>query len=149
MEKRRRCVSGKGAGGVLGRMIEQSRYLSPPDRVVVAMLGNKDLRQNEMAQILGVPESTLCRRIKRIWRRLDDPIVRALIEQRGELREDVWQLGIEHFLHGLSSGELADKHRMTARQVQKLLWLIRGWFNGRQSRPRRRPITNDESANPE
>jgi hypothetical protein len=137
MEKRRRQRPGKVVGGVLGRMMEESRYLSAADRVVVAMLGNKDLRQNEMAQILGVPESTLCRRIKRIWRRLDDPIVRALIEQRGELREDVWQLGIEHFLHGLSFGELAEKHRMSERQVGKFLWLIRGWFNGRQSRPRR------------
>ena len=129
-------MRGRHAGEMVAEIMERARYLDARDRMVFAMLGNKNLSQREVAQIVGMSESTLCRRIKRIWRRLDDPMVRALIEQKGVLREEFWELAIEHFLHGANAKQLAEKHRMGVTEVRKVIWLIQGWFKGRQSRGR-------------
>jgi len=119
--------------GLVQRILEGVKYLSAEDQRVVHMLAGGQLSQKEVAQLLGISQSALCRRIRRIWEKLNDPLVKALIANRQGLRAEYWQLGIEHFLHGMSGPELAGKHGMPACQVRRALVMVRGWFNGRQS----------------
>jgi DNA-directed RNA polymerase specialized sigma24 family protein len=117
--------------GTAGQILDRARFLADRDRAIVQKLARGDLYQREVAQMLGIPEYTLTRRLQRLWRRLADPRVSALIDNPLSLSPEVRQIGIEHFLQGLSARAIAQKHRMPATQVRRIVGFVREWFKGR------------------
>jgi hypothetical protein len=57
-------------------------------------------------------------------------MVVALVENRGSLPDEYRQIGIEHFLQGMSGPQLADRHQMSAYQVRRIIEYLKVWREG-------------------
>lgn len=120
------CNRGRAEDGV-ERLRSRLRLLLPQDRQIVELVLGGKVSRRQAAALVGVAPGTLARRIQRLSRRLHDPLVVALVERPLGLPEELRQLGIEYFLQGLSTRELAELHRMPRRRVQQMVEFVRMW----------------------
>jgi len=130
----RRGTGSSAADTLLGR----AALLDDRDRLLVELALRNGASNRQLGRVLGIPAGTVSRRLRRLLRRLHEPIVAALTEPSINLPPEYRQLGIEHFVRGLTSGQLADLHQMNVRRVQQMLTHLRGWHEGLSSRPRER-----------
>ena len=112
-------------------LLRRGRFLLPHDRLLLDLVMKNRLSRRQVAMILGLEPGTVTRRLQRLGQRLHDPLVLALTDSSCRLAPDYRQLGIEHFLQGLSSTELADRHQIPRAHVRQMLAYIRGWHRGR------------------
>lgn len=120
-----------GAGSTLiDALLRRAAMLPPRDRTLVelAVRNNASLRQ--LARAADMAPGCVWRRLRKLFSRLNDPIVVALTEPRNALPDVYRRLGIEHFLCGLTVRQLADLHQMNPRQVQRMIAHLRGWHRG-------------------
>ena len=109
-------------------LLQRAQFLAPADRLLVQLAVGRGASCRQLAQVLNIRPGSVVRRLQRLGARLHDPLVLALLdEQRCNLPAEVRQLGLEHFLHGRTTRELADRHRMTRDRVRKVLCHIRLW----------------------
>ncbi|HEY8668352.1 MAG TPA: winged helix-turn-helix domain-containing protein [Tepidisphaeraceae bacterium] len=112
-------------------VLRRAQFLRDHDRMLIEMTLHGRASRREIARLVGVPAGTLSRRLQRLAKLLYDPLIVALLDKPGQLRDEVRQLGIEHFLHRRSTRDLADFHRMSEHEVCRIVEFIRGWFRGR------------------
>jgi DNA-directed RNA polymerase specialized sigma24 family protein len=100
------------------------------DRAIVELTIGSNLSRAGIARALGITPGQVTRRLRVLYARLHDPLVVALFDDRCPLPPEYRQLGTEHFLLGTSPRELADKHRMSASEIRRMLVFLRGWREG-------------------
>ena len=86
--------------------------------------------KSRAAALLGLPPWRVARRIRKVSARLYCPIVAALMEPRCPLAPSYRQVGVEHFLTGLSARTLAARHQMREGEVRRVIQFVRGWSRG-------------------
>src|ERR1043165_4930790 len=84
------------------RVLRRAAVLNAQDRLLVEMLV-KSFSRRRIAGILKVPVGTVCRRAQKLGRRLHDPLVVALFDEKGPLAAEDPPIGVEHLLVGLSA----------------------------------------------
>ena len=104
--------------------------LKPQDRLLVELAINADLTRRRIAELLKLPPGTVTRRINKLSARLHDPTVGRLLDPRCPLSPQQRQIGVEHFLTGLSARELSTKHQIPDAQVWRVIEYVRGWSRG-------------------
>ena len=114
----------------LAELREKIDLLEPQDRLLVELVFSGSVSRRRAGELLKMEPGTVSRKLRRIGARLHDPIVRELLEPHCNLAADYRQIGVEHFLTGLSSQELARKHGMRAAEVRKMIEYVRGWHRG-------------------
>ena len=117
-------------GEVVERLRDRIDLLLPNDRILIELVLSGAVTRARAAELLGVPAGTVSRRVKRVSERLYNPIVGALMEPRCPLSPDYRQVGVEHFLTGLTLGALAAKHGIGPREVRRRIEFVRGWYRG-------------------
>ena len=120
----------RGAAWAKERLLQRVQYLPEVDRAMMQIILSGRASQREIAAARKEQPGTICRRIRRLVTALHHPIVVALTERGNELRPEMRQLGIEHFLHRRSPRELAEYHEMSLRKVRQMLDWVRGWAAG-------------------
>jgi hypothetical protein len=75
--------------------------------------------------------------VRKFLRRLKRPIVGALSDRRCPLAPEYRTIGIELHLTGLTTREIADKHRMPVAEVRRVLAFVDGWAKGAACRKAR------------
>jgi DNA-directed RNA polymerase specialized sigma24 family protein len=120
----------RDAQGMQEAVLRRAAYLDDQDRMLLQLVLRGSISRREMGKLVGVPGGTVSRRVARLSRRLHDPIVVALTDPRCPLASEYRQLGVEHFLRGMSVRELADLHEMSPTQVREVLNFVRGWQKG-------------------
>jgi hypothetical protein len=113
------------AKSVLGR----AALLPPRDRLLVE-LALRRVTHRRIGELMKLPPGTVTRRIHRLSKRLHDPVVIALLDERCPLEPDIRQLGVERLLVGMTDKELAAKHELRRGEVRKRLEYISGWYRG-------------------
>lgn len=108
----------------------RAAFLPPRQRALIDLTIQGKLTRRDIGRLLGIPAGTVTRRVQRLAARLYDPLVVALIERPGELREEYRQVGIEFFLHKLNASQLADLHQLSRDQVKQMIEFVKGWFRG-------------------
>ncbi len=108
--------------------------LAPRDRLLMQTLLRDHLSVRQLALLLGENPGTVTRRIQRLSRRLNDPIVIALLEYPGDLRPEARQLAVEYLLHGASIARLCEIHQMKRREVTAIIDFAKGWLRARCAR---------------
>jgi DNA-directed RNA polymerase specialized sigma24 family protein len=123
-------VAASAGSSHVDSLLRRAAMLPPRDRMLVelALRNNASLRQ--LARTLDMAPGCVSRRLRRLLTRLNEPIVAALSEPRTALPDEYRQLGLEHFLCGLTVRQLADLHQMNLRQVQRMIHHLRGWHRG-------------------
>ena len=100
------------------------------DRAIVELTMSSKLTRAEIARALDIAPGQVSRRLRILYQRLHDPLVVTLFDRACPLPSEHRQLGIEHFLLGLTVNQLADKHQMRWSAVNAALTYVRGWHKG-------------------
>jgi DNA-directed RNA polymerase specialized sigma24 family protein len=139
-------------------LLKRAAVLPSKDRLLVELLVRGETPRRQIAELLKLTPGTVCRRAQRLSRRLYSPLVIALFDNKCPLSDEYRQLGVEHFLLGMPTRQIAEKHEMPVTQVRRALTTISGWFRGvtsgyrrfqspprRYRRPRPTPDPPDQS----
>lgn len=114
----------------LHRMRPRIDLLEPSDRVLLDLIPTGLRTHREVARLLGIDAGTISRRLRQVLKRLNDPLVGVLLDRNCALPAEARQIGIEHFLMGLTATAIADKHQMHRRRVREQLSYMRGFVGG-------------------
>jgi len=106
-------------------LIARAQWLLPEDRLAVELALRNRVPHRQIGIALRVPAGTVSRRLRRIVRRLNDPLAIALLNQRCPLPADHHEVGIGHFVQGLSTGALARKHSVSPGQIRRMITYVR------------------------
>jgi hypothetical protein len=129
-------ITREPVGELLPRLRERINLLEPKDRLLVEMVLSGAVSRRRAGALLNMPTGTVSRRVQRICARLHDPIVRELMDPHCNLAADHRQIGVEHFLGGLTTHQLARKHDMNPADVRGMIEYVRGWHRGVSTRRR-------------
>jgi hypothetical protein len=113
----------------IAALLQRAALLPPEDRLLIELL-QRNATRRQIADILKAPPGTVCRRIQRLSRRLHNPIVIALLDERCPLEASVRQIGVERLLLDHSLGALSTKHQRHTSEIRRILEFIRGWHAG-------------------
>jgi DNA-directed RNA polymerase specialized sigma subunit len=99
--------------------------LSEPDRTLVRMYLDHENSFRQMAQLLGVSESTAARRVKKIIRRICDRDIEGVLAKSGKLSRRQKKIARDYFLRGLNVKKIAHKYKMTYYNTRRTINLLR------------------------
>jgi DNA-directed RNA polymerase specialized sigma24 family protein len=68
--------------GAQAELLQRAALLLPRDRLVVELAIRNRLTFRQLGQLMAVPSGTMCRRVHRLLNRLNDPLVRRLLDSR-------------------------------------------------------------------
>jgi DNA-directed RNA polymerase specialized sigma24 family protein len=114
-------------------VMSRAHWLLPDDRLIIELAIRNRVPHRQIAIALKVPAGTVSRRVRRILRRLNDPLSVALLDARCPLPADHREVGVEHFVQGLSASALAQKHDASAQHIRRMIMYVRGWHRGASS----------------
>jgi DNA-directed RNA polymerase specialized sigma24 family protein len=109
---------------------ERIDLLRPNDRLLLELTMRGNYSRRRIGKVLNLEPGSVSRRLRRLIGRLNDPLVSRLLDSRCPLPPDYRQIGVEHFLSGWSTTELAGKHGMTVIQMRQIVQYLRGWSRG-------------------
>ncbi len=99
--------------------------LSEPDRTLMRMYLDHENSFRQMAQLLGVSEATVARRVKKIISRIGDRNIEAVLAKSSKLSRRQKKIARDYFLRGLNVKTIARKHKMTYYNTQRIINLLR------------------------
>ena len=111
------------------KVLARAALLPEKDRLLVE-LALRRVTHRRIGELMKLPPGTVTRRIQRLSKRLHDPIVIALLDERCPLEPDVRQLGVERFLIGMTEREVSARHEIKRDQLKRRLEYIQGWVRG-------------------
>jgi DNA-directed RNA polymerase specialized sigma24 family protein len=120
--------------GISRQVLERARLLLPHERTLLE-LHLEGASLSSIARAMGISSGTACRRLSRIVTRLRNPLIGVLLESHCPLPCEHRQVGIEHFLLGLSARHIAEKHQMNERHVRAILAFLKVWHTGAGASP--------------
>jgi hypothetical protein len=83
-----------------------------------------------IARALKRSPGSVSRAVRRLGRRLNDPLVVELLDPDCPLDPVYRQIAVEHFLTGLSVPRLAEKHARPPAEVRRIVHFVRTWHRG-------------------
>jgi DNA-binding NarL/FixJ family response regulator len=107
------------------RMRKRAEQLSEPDRTLVRMYLDNKNSFRQIAQLLGVSEATVARRIKKIVSRLSDPSIGGILSKGSKLGRRQRKIARDFFLRGLTVKTIARKYGMTYYNTRRIINLLR------------------------
>ena len=102
-------------------------FLDPADRKFLQLTLRGTLSRREVGLLLGLTCGTVTRRLHGLLRRLNDPLVVALVE-RGELLPELHrEVGLAYFLRWRSQPQIEREFGLSRYAVKRMLEYVRGW----------------------
>ena len=83
-----------------------------------------------IARLLKRSPGSISRSIRRLGRRLHDPLVVALTDRDCPLDPTYRQIAVEYFLAGRSVAQLAREHERTDGEVRQIVKFVSSWHRG-------------------
>jgi DNA-directed RNA polymerase specialized sigma subunit len=99
--------------------------LTEPDRTLVQMYLDHENSFRQMAQLLGVSEAAVARRVKKIISRIGDRDIMDVLAKSGTLNRRQKKIARDYFLRGLNVKKIAHKYKMTYYNTRKIINLLR------------------------
>jgi hypothetical protein len=112
------------------QLLKRARHLRSGDRRLVELALRDRLTHLQLAKASNCSRWTVTRRLQRLTRRLNEPMVVALLDERCPLlpRYRVHrQLMLEVRLEFRTVRQLADSHRLSVWNVRQMLRFVRDW----------------------
>lgn len=129
LEKSKKFEPGP-ASALSPAMVLRAREMEPSDQLFLELALDVNHTHRDVARVVGCSTGTVSRRLRTLMNRLRDPLVVALFDRRLPLPQDYREIGIDHFLRGRTSREIAELRGLTRFQVSQLIHFMRSWFKG-------------------
>jgi DNA-directed RNA polymerase specialized sigma24 family protein len=117
---------------------ERIALLPADERTLLELSLRVGASYRTIARMLKRSPGSVCRSIRRLGRRLHDPLVVALTDRDCPLDPTYRQIAVEHFLTGLSVPRLAKKHQRPPAEVRRIVHFVSHWHRGVGRRSSRR-----------
>jgi hypothetical protein len=114
-------------------ILDRCRFLPDRDAALVRSYVEGRVPLHQLARMLGQHPGALHRRLKRLMQRLADPSVALLTDRLRFMPQELRQLGIEYYLHGLTLRELGERHRLSSYQMRNMLRELHGYLRAARS----------------
>lgn len=118
------------AGGITPDMAKRMEEMAVSDRLFLQLAMDESRTFREVAVIVGCSAGTVSRRIRSLKARLRNPLVIALFERACPVPEEYREIGLDYFLRGRNTREIAQLRELSRFQVMQLIYFIRTWFSG-------------------
>jgi DNA-directed RNA polymerase specialized sigma24 family protein len=109
---------------------ERIALLRPDDRTLLELSLRAGASYRVIGRALKRSPGSVSRAIRRLGRRLHDPLVVGLLHRDCPLDPVYRQIAVEHFLTGLSVPELSRKHERSIPEVRRIVHFVRTWHRG-------------------
>jgi hypothetical protein len=109
------------------RLLDHARLLPLRQRLLLALIFEHNLSLRTVGQIVGMPAGTVSRHVRRVWRRLAQPIAADLCADDCPLPKLTRQIAIDFFITGLPTSRIAVERAMSRQSVRDHLNIARGW----------------------
>ncbi|HEX8521543.1 MAG TPA: hypothetical protein VF669_04745 [Tepidisphaeraceae bacterium] len=109
--------------------LKRAALLPEQDRLLIELV-LRNTPKRRIAELLKRTPGNVCRRIDKLCRRLYDPVVISLMNEKCPLPADLRQMGVERLLLGMNCKEIGQKHGMGPREVKKRLEFLTAWHQG-------------------
>ena len=116
----------------LASIMNAAEFLPQAERELLRLHFEQQVSLSALASLAGCNAGTMSRRVRRTVRRLQDPIVQALVTRQVPIADDDRRVGIDRFLRGHGIRRLAADHGLTTAEVRRRLAWITGWGQGRR-----------------
>ena len=104
----------------------RTSLLTGKDKLLMTMYLKNGNSFRQMAQLTGVNEASIARRIHRVTKRLMEGEYITCLRNRDKFSRSEMGIAKDYFLSGLSMKKIAKKHNSTYYQVRKTLKKIKG-----------------------
>lgn len=99
--------------------------LNGKDKLLMTMHLQQGNTFRQLAQLAGVNETTIARRIRKIKKRLINSKYITCLRNRSKFTKDELEIAREHFLMGLAMRKIAEEHQLSYYHVRKTIKKIR------------------------
>jgi predicted DNA-binding protein YlxM (UPF0122 family) len=112
--------------GRVDLLVSRLELLSGMDKVIMTMYLVNGNSFRQIAQLMGVNESNVSRRIRRLIRRISDGGYITCLRNRGRFSREELDIAREYFLLGWSMNRIARERGMTYYRVRGMVKRIEG-----------------------
>lgn len=112
--------------GRVDLLVSRIELLSGMDRVIMTMYLVNGNSFRQIAQLMGVNESNVSRRIRRLIKRISDGGYITCLRNRARFSREELDIAREYFLLGWSMNRIARERAMTFYSVRKMVKRIEG-----------------------
>ncbi|HEY7120256.1 MAG TPA: hypothetical protein VH475_26950 [Tepidisphaeraceae bacterium] len=102
-------------------------FLNPADRKLLEIESSGSLMWRQLAALLGRDVGSVTRRIGTLRRRLNDPLVIALVEEGKLLPEFHREVGLAYFLRREPVARIAREMGLSKYETRRIVMYVRGW----------------------
>lgn len=111
-------------------LLKRSAYLSPRDRLLLDLSLKLRLTHRQIAAAMQIPRGSVSRRVRRLLRRLDDPVAVAITDPTCPLPADLKLVARRVLIEGLPATAVARQLHQSPATVRAAVGFVRGWFRG-------------------
>lgn len=116
-------------------LLSQADDLPPRDRLLLELVLRDGKTHREVAEAMAIPRGSVSRRVRRLLRRLHDPMVLALKSPTCPLAPGFREPALRVYRDRVSLQEVAGEFGITVTTLQRRLLFVRAWFRGLQQGP--------------
>ena len=122
----------EGRRSRLASIMTAAQLLPPDERELLRLHFEQQVSLAALASLVGCNAGTMSRRVRRTVKRLQDPIVQALVTRQIPASDLDRRVGVDRFVRGHGIRRLASDHGLTTAEVRRRLAWIKGWSQGRR-----------------
>jgi predicted DNA-binding protein YlxM (UPF0122 family) len=115
-------------------LVSRLGLLSGMDRLIMTMYLVNGNTFRQIAQLMGVNESNVARRIRRLIRRISDGGYMVCLRNRGRFSREEMDVAREYFLLGWSMKRISRERGMTFYRVRKMVKRIEAVVKGLENK---------------
>lgn len=120
----------------LSELMRRSEGMPRRDRLLLELVFRDGLTHREIAEVMRIPRGSVSRRVRRLLRRINDPLVIALGSESCPLPQSLRALALRVYRDRVRLSELAREHAVAVSTLRKRLLFVRAWFDGLREGPR-------------
>lgn len=117
------------------KIVARARILPPKEKLLIEMALINKLSHRQMAVALGRPAGTITRQLNRLLRKLNDPMMIALIDADCPLPDEVRWPVVHRLLGLVTVADLTAEFGLTPEALRQHVNYARGWYKGLTTRP--------------
>ena len=117
-------------------LMRRAEGLPRRDRLLLELVFRDGLSHREVADVMRIPRGSISRRVRRLLRRVNDPLVVAVGSETCPLPRNLRALALRVYRDRVRLRELAREHDVAVTTLRKRLLFVRAWFDGLRQGPR-------------
>ncbi len=102
-------------------LLKRANLLKGPDKLLIEMHLKDGYTLSELSSLAGVSQSTISRRIKKVFNRLHDPKISVFVDNRHRFEPQERKIIADYLREGMSQRQISKKRGTTRYRVRRAI----------------------------